>query len=383
MHHARTRRGSDIVADDSLGMRSGGDSMRDARSLGNVRDAARRSRTPARRRLRTSFGTAMAALRVAAATLGITLLSGSAFGQQPTQAPSQASAQPPAHPRALIPLDELRKSLPPMGPIQQLADNLYLIPGQGCNTAVWVHAHGVLIVDTKFPGNAPDLLKLIRTITDKPVTHIVNTHFHADHSGSNAEFPADVEIIAQENAAAHMRNMPRFQSEAGRVGLPDRTFAQRLTLFEGKDTVELYHFGPAHTGGDTWVVFPSAHVAFSGDVPKKKEFPTVDREGGGSGVQFFHTLSATVAAITGVDRVVGGHSPQIMTWNDVVDFTELSRLMLEHETAAYRAGKSPEQTLAEFDPPARFKDFSRIGSAFGGVDAVRATFAELAESGTR
>lgn len=351
--------------------------MCDDRSLFNIPDNTHHTDARKRRRFGTSsLGAGMAALLSATAIVGITMLSGPALGQPPPAAPG-----PNAPPR--VSLEEIGKTLPPMGPVQQLADNLYLIPGQGCNTAVWVHSHGVLIVDTKFPGNGSKLLELIRTITDKPVTHIVNTHVHGDHTGSNSELLASVEIVAQENTALRMQGMQRFKSEAGRIGLPDRTFKQRLTLFAGKDTVELYYFGPAHTDGDIWVVFPHAGVAHSGDVPKKKEYPTVERGGGGSGVRFFDALTTAIATVKGVNRVIGGHSDKLLTWNDLLDITELSRLLLEHETAAYRAGKSAEQTWAEFEPPARFHDFSKAGSAFGGVDAVRATFQELAESGKR
>ena len=78
----------------------------------------------------------------------------------------------------------------PLGTIEKIKDNLYWIQQQGGNTAVYVAADGVVLVDTKNPTNGQGILAQVKTVTDKPVTHIINTHTHADHNGSNAEFPS-------------------------------------------------------------------------------------------------------------------------------------------------------------------------------------------------
>lgn len=80
---------------------------------------------------------------------------------------------------------------------------------------------------------------------EKIAENLVNTHAHGDHTGSNAEFPAEVEIVAQENTLARMQTMSIFEAEVSKVGLPDKTFKNRLTLFRGKDAVDLYYYGNA------------------------------------------------------------------------------------------------------------------------------------------
>lgn len=75
-------------------------------------------------------------------------------------------------------------NFPPMDKIEKVVDNLYLIAGGGGNSMVWIRADGVLLVDSKLAGNSQKLLDLIGTVTDKPVTHIVNTHLHRDHTGA-------------------------------------------------------------------------------------------------------------------------------------------------------------------------------------------------------
>jgi glyoxylase-like metal-dependent hydrolase (beta-lactamase superfamily II) len=94
-----------------------------------------------------------------------------------------------------------RSPLPPPGPIEHITGNLYKIFGGGGNTLVFVQEDGVALVDTKMPGNGQAILDEVRTITDKPITTIINTHNHPDHIGSTdfirAQFP-DVRVIAQE-----------------------------------------------------------------------------------------------------------------------------------------------------------------------------------------
>ncbi len=248
--------------------------------------------------------------------------------------------------------------------IEQVAGNLYRIPGAGGNSAVLVHANGVLLVDTKLPNNGQTLLDVIKKVTDKPITHIVNTHTHFDHTGSNADFPASVEIVTQANTKANMEKLDGFQSAASKVGLPDRTFNDRMTLLSGKDSVDLYYFGAAHTNGDTFVVFRDARVMHAGDAFASKAPPFLDLSNGGSGLAFPDTLAKAAAGIKNVDKVITGHS-SVMAWQDFVDFGEFNRLFREHARAALAAGKTAEQASAEFKLPERFKDYT-LTSARGG-----------------
>src|SRR5687767_11770544 len=163
---------------------------------------------------------------------------------------------------------ELRAQQPPAGvsPILKVANNLYQVPGAGGTTAVFVTEKGVVLVDTKLANNGEAILAQVKTVTDKPVTHIINTHTHGDHNGSNIFFPATVEIVTHENTSANMQKMPAFQDPANKHGLPDRGFKDRLTVLSGNDSIDLYYFGPAHTNGDALVVFRNARVMHAGDM---------------------------------------------------------------------------------------------------------------------
>ena len=121
----------------------------------------------------------------------------------------------------------------------KVSDRLYMIPGAGGNTAVFVRDNGVVLVDTKNPNNGQGILDQVRTVTDKAVTHIINTHTHGDHNGSNVFFPATVEIVTHANTQANMMKMPAFEAAENRHGLPDRTFTEQMTLLSGNDTIDL------------------------------------------------------------------------------------------------------------------------------------------------
>ena len=235
--------------------------------------------------------------------------------------------------------------------IQKMRDNLYFISGgelderatwTGGNSMVLVGDKGVVLVDTMLPGAGRGILAQIKSVTDKPVTMIINTHTHFDHTGSNTEFPATVEFVAHEGTRANLArekcqpvtNCAAFKGENAKF-LPKRTFKDRLTLFSGKDQIDLYHFGRGHTNGDTFVVFPAARAMHAGDMFPRQQMPFIDvANSGGSAVEFGPTLQKAVATIKNVDTVVGGHTFTPVTWNDFKTYTDFYNDFLRDAQAA-------------------------------------------------
>ena len=267
-------------------------------------------------------------------------------------------------------------AFPPVSAPEKVADNLYMIPGQGGNTAAFITSDGVVIVDTKLANNGQAILDQLKTVTDKPVTHIINTHTHGDHTGSNDFFPASVDIVTQENTAANMKKMPAFQEESKKHGLPDRTFKDKMTLLTGKDAIDLYYFGAAHTNGDAFVVFRNIRVMHAGDVFATKGQPLIDRNNGGSGVAYPETIRKATAAIKNVNTVITGHST-VMKWQDFVDYGEFNKLFLDHAKASLAAGKTAEQAMADFKLPEKFKDYNIAGGRGGPGGNFNVIFEEL------
>src|SRR5215471_6782745 len=113
-----------------------------------------------------------------------------------------------------------QQARPPLPDLQKVKDNLYVItsstPGPeftGGNSGVLVTDTGVVVVDTKLSGYGPSILEKIKKVTDKPVTTIINTHTHGDHTGSNEAFAATVDVVAHENTKANMIKMDAFKGD--------------------------------------------------------------------------------------------------------------------------------------------------------------------------
>ena len=246
--------------------------------------------------------------------------------------------------------------------VEKLSDALYVLRGGGGNTAAFIMSSGVMLVDTKVSGWGQPLLQKLKTLTDKPVTTIVNTHTHFDHVNGNAEFPATVDIVTHENTKRYMEqwndvyglqidNPSPFKANGG-VGLPKRTFSDTLTLGRGADQVDLFFYGPAHTGGDTWVVFRNARVMHAGDAFATKGAPIMDKNNGGSALRYAETI-ARAAKTPNVDRVITGHST-MMTMADLRTFGEFNGEFVRAAQAAKKAGKSIDQFVGEWAVPATY-----------------------------
>lgn len=272
--------------------------------------------------------------------------------------------------RSLLAAQQPAPAGPNVANIEKVKDGLWMVTGGGGNTAVFVTANGVVLVDTKLANWGQAIMDKVKTVTDKPVTHIINTHTHGDHTGSNDFFPASVEIVAHANVKVGMGKMPQFADASKAHALPDKTYTDRLTVLDGTDAIDLYHFGPAHTNGDTFVVFRNLKVMHAGDVFAMKGTPFIDRTNGGTGVGYPETLAKAAAGIKDVDTVIPGHSA-VTTWAAFVEFGAFNKAFLDYTQAAKKAGKTAEQAFAELKLPETFKDYA-MRSAKANVDAIYA-----------
>jgi cyclase len=257
--------------------------------------------------------------------------------------------------------------------VEKLKDNLWVLKGGGGNTAVFVTATGVVVVDAKNPGWGKPILDKIKELTSKPVTTLINTHTHGDHVSGNVEFPSTVDIIVQENTKTNMQKMiPNstaqdqtipaqtiFQQNGGR-GLPKRTFKDKMTLFKGPDEIDLYYFGRGHTNGDAWVLFPSLRVVHAADIFSGKNLPLLDANNGGSAALIADSLEKGYNAFNNkVDTIITGHSGQ-MTMADLKEYIAFNREFFNGVRAAKKAGKSIDDIAAAWKMPAKYTGYAPV-----------------------
>ena len=261
--------------------------------------------------------------------------------------------------------------------VTQVRDNLYLLSGGGGNTAAFITSDAVVVVDAKNPGWGQPILDKIRELTPKPVTMLINTHTHGDHVGGNKEFPATVDVIVQENTRANMQ----------RMDVPsDRAFADRMTIGSGADAVELYYFGPGHTNGDAFVVFPALRTVHTGDIFARKGVPLVDPNNGGSVLHYAESVGKAYAGIANVDTIIAGHSPEPLEWADLAMFVEFNQDFLAWAQAQLRAGNTPEQAAEAWTLPEKYAAAgysANVSGLFGGLAGrVQRLAEEMREGGS-
>jgi len=268
---------------------------------------------------------------------------------------------------SLVVAAQQQASAPKVLEVTKLKDNLFVLKGGGGNTAVFVMADGVTVVDAKNPGWGQPILDKIKELTDKPVVRLINTHTHADHVSGNVEFPATVDIVTQENTKANMEKMVApsgfppatsniFKDNNGK-GMPKRTFKDKMTIGKGNDRVDLYYFGRGHTNGDAWVVFPSLRVMHAADMFSGKNLPLLDANNGGSGVAIPDSLQKAYDTVKDVDIIITGHSTE-MTRPDLMEYAQFNRDFLNDMRAAKSAGKTADEVAAAWKIPEKYAGYS-------------------------
>jgi cyclase len=253
--------------------------------------------------------------------------------------------------------------------VEKLRDNLFVLKGGGGNTAVFVGATGVVVVDTKLPDWGRPVLEAIRNLTPKPVTTIINTHTHGDHVSGNVEFPATVEVVVHEKTAANMQEMRAstqtapsgqppniFKANNGR-GMPTKTFKDRMTIGTGADRVDLYYFGRGHTNGDAWVVFPALRAMHAGDIFSGKNIPGLDAVNGGSGLAIADSLTKAADTVKNIDAIITGHSTT-MTVADLRAYAQFNRDFANDVRTAKAAGKSADEVAKAWKIPAKYSGYA-------------------------
>ena len=267
----------------------------------------------------------------------------------------------------------------PQGPnvaeIEKVNDRLYMITGGGGNTAAFITDKGVVLVDTKLANWGQAILDKVKSVTNKPITTIINTHTHGDHNGSNEFFGTTVEFVAQENTKANMEKMDAFKGDKSAF-IPKKTYKDKLSLGKGSDQIDLYYFGRAHTNGDAWVVFRALRAMHSGDAFAGKTTPIIDANNGGSAVDYGKTLAKAASGIKNVDTIITGHSPR-MTPADLKEYAAFNNDFVAWVKGEIKAGKTVDQAAADYKLPEKYKGYT-VSTFLGGIkNNIQVAYNEL------
>jgi cyclase len=200
---------------------------------------------------------------------------------------------------------------PPVSKLQKITDDLYVILGEGGNTSVLLTDEGVVLVDPKFERNHDDIVQKVKSLTDKPIRYVINSHAHGDHTGGNVKMAPAV-------AVGHV-NIRTAMVKGKLPGPPELTFTDRMSInLGGKEAIAI-HFAPCHTDGDTFVYFPAQKVIASGDCFNTGNGQGINLTGSSTfsfymdyntgGSLFGRMKTADEALKLDFDTVVPGHGP--------------------------------------------------------------------------
>jgi glyoxylase-like metal-dependent hydrolase (beta-lactamase superfamily II) len=249
----------------------------------------------------------------------------------------------------------------PPGPLrtERVKGDLHMISGEGGNVALYATNDGVILVDDMFDRNHADILAQVKTVTDKPLKYVINTHQHDDHAGGDLKMLPIAEVIAHRNVYANLKDLkrPYYEDTPGLpIGLPRITFTDQLDVHLGGKDVQAYYFGRGHTSGDAIIYFPEARAIHTGDLflnfrgggrgaaPAKPRPPGVpiyvDYVQGGSFIEWSKTLEGTLRL--DFDTVIPGHGP-VAAKPDLVRFKADLETMRNRLTGLIKQGTTKAQ----------------------------------------
>jgi cyclase len=242
----------------------------------------------------------------------------------------------------------------PVTPVK-ISNNLYqLTGGSGANAGLYIGDNEILIIDSKMDKTSVDgIFAAAKSVSDKPVTLLINTHSDGDHINGNAFFPKEVTIIAHENCRNEFLLPQRDGSPSGWLTeeklpfVPKITFNDKMQIHLGGKTVELYYFGVGHTTGDIVVYFPEERTAFIGDQVFFERPQLIHSYKGGNSFEHVKTTKKMLATLD-AKQFCSGHS-DIKTRADIEKhLTEITALQQKVKNLMAE-GKTLEETQSTFE----------------------------------
>ena len=242
--------------------------------------------------------------------------------------------------------------------ITKVSGNIYMLEGAGGNIAASVGEDGIVIVDDEFAPLAEKIAAALKNlgITDKPVRFVLNTHYHGDHTGGNANFAKDGStLIAQDNVRKRLESggvagngaSVKFENKpAEKAALPIITFEHDVTVHLNGEDIRALHFPAGHTDGDAIIYFPKNNVVHMGDDFVRYGFPFIDVSAGGSVQGMIAACEKSIAQLPADVKIIPGHGALSNT-DDVRVFVKMLKETSAAVQAALDAHKSLDQMKKE------------------------------------
>ena len=265
---------------------------------------------------------------------------------------------------------------------EKVAGSVYMLVGAGGNIGVSVGEDGIVIIDDQYAPLAPKIEAALKTITDKPVRFILNTHYHGDHTGGNEHFGKSAPIVAHENVRKRLASGTSVRGNTNpprpKEALPVLTFNDSVTIHLNGEEVKAVHMPHGHTDGDSVIWFTKSNVVHMGDDYFNANFPFVDRENGGSVKGLIANIEKVLATVPDDVKIIPGHGPL----SDKAGLRKFGE-MLKATTAAVQSGIKAGKTLEQLQQEKVLAAWDAWGTGFIKNDFwIETIFKELSTSRT-
>jgi len=236
---------------------------------------------------------------------------------------------------------------PPGIKIENVSGDVYCLYGQGGNIGILVAAESLLVIDSQYERSAENVITEIRKLSDKRIKYLINTHYHGDHTGGNAVIGNGAEIYSQVKCRTSFLAGLKAEDDPASKGAPQFTYEKDASLKLGEIQVQLLHFGPGHTAGDTVVVIGKDKTIHAGDLFFHGLPPYIDVQNGSDTKNWVLTIRKLAEKYPDY-QVIPGHGP-VTDMKAFLKFAEYLEYLRIHVQAAIKAGKTQEETIEAID----------------------------------
>jgi cyclase len=233
-----------------------------------------------------------------------------------------------------------------------LGDNMYLLEGQGGNITVAVAKDGIIMVDGEYAPLHDKIKAAIAAVSNQPIKYLINTHFHADHTGGNEPFATDgVTVVSEVNvrkrlAAGTINGLTDVKTPPAPEGaLPSKTYTGAFKIRLDGRVADLEHIANAHTDGDTYVWFKTANVLSTGDTFTNGRYPNIDFANGGNIKGMIAATDAYLKLTNAKTRIVPGHGP-LADKRALIEYRTMLVTARDRMAKLVKDGKSEDDVVA-------------------------------------
>ena len=237
--------------------------------------------------------------------------------------------------------------------VNRLRRNIAILVGSGGNIAVLTGKDGKLLIDAGFTVSKPRISPALDSLSGDPITRLINTHWHVDHTDGNAWLHAEgAAITAHENTKKHLATSTRVDDwnytfpPAPAAALPATIFRDALRLRHNDTAIALQYYGPAHTDSDISVVFEEADVIHVGDTWWNGFYPFIDYSTGGGIDGMIRATKRNLTVATDKTIIIPGHGP-VGNKTGLSEYYDMLVAIRSNVSRLKEQGKSLAETIAE------------------------------------